>query len=280
MNPVMATSGLQTGASTGAAQDEYERFCAGIERLCGVALAHYRQGQMERRLRTFAARGGFHDLDSYLEALKKDPSALESFQDRMTINVSELFRNPERFKELERDVIPRLASASSGRFKAWSAGCSYGAEAYTVAILLSEAREVSSFQIDATDIDKGVLQRAEEGRFSQQDLRHVSPDRLRRWFGDQDGDGGRAADRSLASSIRFGELNLLSDRYPQGCDLILCRNVVIYFKDDAKDLIYRRFFEALRPGGLLFVGSTERVANAVEMGWEKAGTFFYGKPES
>lgn len=277
----MATSDTTAGASGAATrrkQDEYERFCAGIERLCGVALSHYRQGQMERRLRTFADRSGFTDLDSYLDALKRDPVALESFQDRMTINVSELFRNPERFQELERDIIPQLAASAPGPFKAWSAGCSYGAEAYTMAILLSEARHVSRFQIEATDIDKGVLARARAGRFSAQDLRNVSAERLRRCFGDEDEEGGRVADRSLASSIRFGELNLLGDPYPQKCDLILCRNVVIYFKDDAKDLIYRRFFEALRPGGLLFVGSTERVAGAGEMGWEKAGTFFYRKP--
>ncbi|MGI9540106.1 MAG: CheR family methyltransferase [Miltoncostaeaceae bacterium] len=275
----MATSDIRAGAADSSKQDEYEQFCAGIERLCGVALSHYRQGQMERRLRTFADRSGFSDLESYLEALERDPDALERFQDRMTINVSELFRNPERFEELERDIIPRLASTPQGRLRAWSAGCSYGAEAYTVAILLSESRQVTKFQIDATDIDKGVLERARAGRFSAQDLRHVGAERLRRWFGEEDDDGGRAADRSLASSIRFGELNLLGDRYPQKCDLILCRNVVIYFKDDAKDLIYRRFFEALRPGGLLFVGSTERVTGASEMGWEKAGTFFYQKPE-
>lgn len=276
----MASTELRTGAHRSASrQEEYERFCAGVEELSGVALSHYRQGQMERRLRTFADRSGFDDLDSYLVALKRDPEAFASFRDRLTINVSELFRNPERFQELERDMIPQLASATSGPFRAWSAGCSYGAEAYTMAILLSEARQVGPFQIDATDIDRGVLARARAGRFSEQDLRNVGAERLRRWFGEEDDDGSRVADRSLASSIRFGELNLLGDDYPQKCDLILCRNVVIYFKDEAKGLIYRRFFDALRPGGLLFVGSTERVAGARDMGWEKAGTFFYKKPE-
>jgi chemotaxis protein methyltransferase CheR len=78
--------------------------------------------------------------------------------------------------------------------------------------------------------------------------------------------------------VRFGKLDLLKDPYPRTRDLILCRNVVIYFNDDAKERIYERFHEILGPGGTLFVGSTERVNDAARLGWERPGTFFYRKP--
>ena len=78
--------------------------------------------------------------------------------------------------------------------------------------------------------------------------------------------------------VRFGRLDLLEDPYPRTRDLILCRNVVIYLNEDAKERIYQRFFDALRPGGTLFVGSTERVSDAARLGWERPATFFYRRP--
>lgn len=273
----MALSSPAPRAAPAAVPPDYGRFCAGIKALCGIDLDHYRPAQMERRLRSFAERAGHADLDAYLLQLRRDTGAREAFLDRMTINVSELFRNPERFEELEREHLPALlAGARGGAVRAWSAGCSYGAEPYSLAILLRERAPRAAHEVLATDIDRTVLARARSGSFGPQDLRNVTPSRRARWF-DETPAGGTAV-AELRAAIRFAPLDLLRDPYPRERDLILCRNVVIYFTDDAKERIYRRFFEALRPGGILFVGSTERINRPEVVGWEKAGTFFYRRP--
>ena len=253
---------------------DYLRFCDGVRTMCGIDLGHYRPAQMERRLRTFAERAGHDDLDSYLAYIRRDIVARDDFLDRMTINVSELFRNPERFEELERVHIPALAAASPRGLKAWSAACSYGAEPYSLAILLREAQPTGRHEVRASDIDRNILARAREGIFSRADLRNVTPPRRARWFADAD-DGGAQVVDELRRTVRFTQMDLRKDRYPAGQDLILCRNVVIYFTEDAKRLIYSRLHAALRPGGILMVGSTESIADAEKTGWEKAGTFFY-----
>jgi chemotaxis protein methyltransferase CheR len=257
---------------------DYARFCGGVKQLCGIDLFQYRPGQMERRLRSFARRSGHTDLDGYLTALKRDVAARSAFLDHMTINVSELFRNPERFQELEGRYIPDLLAGAKGRgLRVWSAGCSYGAEPYTLAILLKEAGPRLIHDLVATDLDETILARAREGYFTEADLQNVSPERRVRWF-DPQPDGRLRAKPELRTMVRFGKLDLLKDPYPRTRDLILCRNVVIYFNDDAKERIYERFHEILQPGGTLFVGSTERVNDAARLGWERPGTFFYRKP--
>lgn len=267
-------------ASRTSPSPDYARFCTGIKALMGVDLSAYRPAQMERRLRSFAQRKGLADLDRYLELLRDDADAREAFKDRMTINVSELFRNPERWQELETRVIPELAAAARGArgLRVWSAGCSYGAEPYSLAILLRESLPGARHELSATDIDQVVLARAREGRFGAGDLRNVSPARMGRWFGPPDSEGAVQAVRELRSAIRFRKLDLLEERYPRAQDLILCRNVVIYFEEDAKRRVFSAFLEALRPGGYLLVGSTERINRFDEMGWLKGGTFLYRKP--
>jgi chemotaxis protein methyltransferase CheR len=269
---------MSTANPTSAAGADYDRFCGGVKSLCEIDLSQYRRAQMERRLRTFARRSGHDDLDSYLGVLRKDVVARAAFLDHMTINVSELFRNPERFEELEKEYIPELLAGSSGRgLRVWSAGCSYGAEPYTLAVLLKEAGPRLAHELVATDIDQTILARAREGVFTEQDLANVSSARRAKFFTALP-EGGWQANQELRSAVRFSRLDLLKDPYPKTRDLILCRNVVIYFNDDAKERIYEHFFEALRPGGVLFIGSTERVNDAGRLGWERPGTFFYRRP--
>jgi chemotaxis protein methyltransferase CheR len=235
---------------------------------------------MERRLRTFGGRHECADLDELLALIRRDADVKDKFLDHMTINVSELFRNPERFEELERRWLPELQRTGRGGLKVWSAGCSYGAEPYSLAVLLQELTSGTPGQVLASDLDAVILARARRGRFGDQDLKNVTPARVAKWFRREDADGQAAwqVSERLKAMVRFRQHNLLTDRYPDGLDLIACRNVVIYFTDEAKDEIYRRFLAALRPGGMLFVGSTERVNGAEAMGWERAGSFFYRRP--
>ncbi len=265
------------GPGADAPSADYERFCGGVRTLLRIDLDDYRRGQMERRLRSFATRCGDRDLDAYLVRLRRDVAAREAFLDHMTINVSELFRNPERFAELERDVLPGLLDRAGNRgLRVWSAGCSYGAEPYSLAVLLNEVAPGRRHEVTATDLDERMLARAREGRFTEADMRGVSASRRAAWF-ERDGNGARAV-APLRDAIRFRRLDLLADTFPANQDLILCRNVVIYFTDDAKDRLYARFLKSLRPGGVLFVGATERINRSEEAGWEKPGMFFYRRP--
>ena len=131
--------------------DEYVDFCTEIQRLCRIDLSQYKRGQMERRIRTFAERRQMRRLSDYAKVLKAEPAELEAFLDRITINVSQLWRNPEQWEVLGRAVLPELAR--DGRIRAWSAGSSYGAEAYTLAAVAAESVPRTSVTIRGTDID-------------------------------------------------------------------------------------------------------------------------------
>ncbi|HWH14600.1 MAG TPA: protein-glutamate O-methyltransferase CheR [Miltoncostaeaceae bacterium] len=278
--PAAARTAPAPGSALAGLPADYARFCEGVRALTGIDLGQYRPAQMERRLRSFAERNGAADLDAYLAELRRSPAALDAFLDRMTINVSELFRNPERFVELERDLLPALLRTAPSGLRVWSAGCSYGAEVYSLLIMLRELAPRARHDVLAADIDERVLARARAGVFAPSDMRNVSPERRSRWFTERRGAQGPEwqASAELRTAVSFSRMDLLRDPFPRGCHLIACRNVVIYFNDAAKDTLYRRFLEALAPGGLLFVGSTERINGAEEMGWEKAGTFFYRRP--
>ncbi len=252
--------------------DEYVEFCAGVRRLAGVDLGSYKRAQMERRIRSHAQRQDTPDLRAFLQRLETSPDWLESFLDRITINVSELYRNPEQYETLRTKVLPQLRG--SGTMKIWSAGCSYGAEAYTLACMLTE-EGVPRFEITGSDIDRRIVARAQRGWFSAADMRNVPPRIRDAWF--SPADGGFQARTSLGGRLRFRVEDLLKSSYTTGLDLVLCRNVVIYFTDAARDTVHANIAKALRPGGYLMVGSTERVADPKRLGLEPAHPFIYRK---
>jgi chemotaxis protein methyltransferase CheR len=231
---------------------------------------------MERRIRTFAGTRGQTDLPTYLGVLKHDPSELDSFLDRVTINVSQLWRHPEQWDVLERDVLPELAQA--GRIRAWSAGCSYGAEAYTLAAVASSSVPKARVAIKGTDIDKRMVERARRGVFTTEDARSAPPAELRRWFAEDT--GGWHAKPELKRLVSFEVGDLLLSRIPRAAyDLVLCRNTVIYFNEEVRDALHARLADALRPGGVLLIGSTERVTRPQDLGLKPTHPFVYAKQD-
>jgi chemotaxis protein methyltransferase CheR len=261
------------------AKDDYVAFCEGIRLLTQIDLGQYKRGQMERRIRTFAQRRGTPDLLAYLAVLKGDRAELESFLDRVTINVSQLWRNPEQWRVLEREVLPELiAAAPLGRMRAWSAGCSYGAEAYTLAALCRQLDGGGRAEIVGTDIDARMVERAKRGRFSDEDARTASPELLERWF-TRDGEEWQAR-RELQSLVRFEVGDLLRMRPRRDAyDLVLCRNTVIYFTEEVRDALHERLVASLRPGGYLVIGSTERVSRPRELDLVATHPFTYRKSQ-
>jgi chemotaxis protein methyltransferase CheR len=254
--------------------DDYAGFCHGVGSLTGIDLAQYRRVQMERRIRSLADARGIASLAEYLTALSAEPDALREFLDRMTVNVSQLWRNPEQWTRLADTIVPELAGA--GSIRAWSAGCSYGAEAYTLAAVCRQVKPDLRISLRGTDIDPRMVARAREGRFSPEDARTAPRAVLERWF--HRVPGGWRARAELRMLARFDTADLLRDPPPATAfDLILCRNVVIYFTEAARERLHRAMAGALRAGGYLMLGSSEQIADPGAFGLEAAHDRMYRK---
>jgi chemotaxis protein methyltransferase CheR len=268
-------SHLRAVPAPAAGRDEYVDFCEGVRRICAIDLLQYKRGQMERRIRTFLNTRGHSGLDEYLKVLRADRAELEAFLDRVTINVSQLWRHPEQFEVLERHVLPELAE--KGRVRAWSAGCSYGAEAFTLAAVCMSKIPKANVSITGVDIDPRMIDKAREGIFSAADARSVKPGLMDKWFAKLP-DGRFEALPALRALCRFevGDLLRVQPR-PAAYDLVMCRNTVIYFNDEVRDALHARLVTALRPGGYLVVGATERVSDPAGIGLTPTHPFTYRK---
>lgn len=258
------------------AEMDFNSFKRKVKLAYGLDLNAYKRPQMERRLRANMDRCGAKTFQQYYTFMQKDATLAEDFLDRVTINVSELFRNPDQFEVLRTKVLPVLLEEKRG-LSCWSAGCSYGAEPYTLSVLLNELSPTGRHSILATDIDDKMLARAQRGVFADYEMKNVSSARMSKYF--QAVSEGYEAKSLIKNTIRFSKHNLLESNFSTGFDLIICRNVVIYFTDETKAILYKKFFQSLRPGGYLFVGGTERITSYSETGYESIFPFFYRKPK-
>lgn len=251
---------------------DFAQFIVRIKQKTDIDLSQYKEAQMKRRLTTLRSKHGFDTFEAYWKAIEQNKSLLNEFLDRMTINVSEFWRNPSRWEVLQNRFLPEMMSACS-RLKIWSAACSTGEEPYTLAMILSELGALQRSSLLATDLDMNVLQKAMTGSYLERSLRDVPPTSRQKYF--KQADGAFLISDSLKQFISFKQQNLLHDKFDSSFDLIVCRNVMIYFTEEAKHLLYHKFAKALKPGGLLFVGSTEQIFSPAQYGFETADTFFY-----
>ncbi|HEY1520581.1 MAG TPA: protein-glutamate O-methyltransferase CheR [Solirubrobacteraceae bacterium] len=257
-----------------AAADDYIGFCEGLRKLCGIDLTQYKRPQMERRLRSYFQRQGYTRLTDALAPLRADKRQLDELLDRVTINVSQLWRHPDQWVRLERDLLKSVAT--TGRVRAWSAGCSYGAEAYTLAAVCAEAIPGVQVRIVGTDIDQRMVARAKTGTFTIEDARSAPSAAMEKWF--ERTETGWQAKQVLRAMTQFEVGNLLKLRTSASSyELIMCRNTVIYFADQIRDELHARFADALRPGGLLVIGGTERITDAAALGLASTHPFIYRK---
>ena len=255
--------------------DDFVVLCELVRTLCGVDLGQYKRNQMERRVRTWTERRGTPDLAAYGQRLRREPAELDAFLDRVTINVSHLWRHEDQFEILRTKILPELAERR--RLKVWSAGSSYGAEAYTIAAICREAVPNVSVEIVGTDLDKRMVARAREGHFTAEDAR-TSPKRLLERHFEPLAEGGWAARPELKRMVRFENGDLLRMAVPAGrYDVVFCRNTVIYFTEQVRDALHERLVKALSPGGYLVVGTSERVADPRGLGLTSPHHFIYRK---
>jgi chemotaxis protein methyltransferase CheR len=256
---------------------EYNYVRREILRLTGIDLHGYKSPQMQRRLGAYLVRSGSPTWAHLFRAIREDEQAIRRLKDYLTINVSAFFRDQERYQYLQRVILPELLERRSG-LRIWSAGCSRGQEPYSLALLLADQPGLMSrHRILATDVDATALEWAQAGGpYPAEDLVNVPRSLQLRYFTEER--GGYRVVEPLRRQVTFRQHNLLTTPVEQSFDLIVCRNVVIYFTPDAKHELYCRFYQALRPGGVLFVGATEVIARATERGFESKGISFYQRP--
>lgn len=256
-------------------QQGYEGFIQNIKKMTGIDLSLYKEGQMKRRLTSLYEKKGYKSFQEYFHAIQSSKDILNEFLDRMTINVSEFYRNQKRWDVLEKKILPSLISSSS-KLKVWSAACSTGEEPYTIAMILSKFLPLHQIQVLATDIDENVIARAKLGIYPERSLAEVPEDMKKKYF-KLEGNGHYKVADEIKRTVTFKKHNLLGEPFDSNYDLIVCRNVLIYFTEEAKNTLYYKFSSALKKNGVFFVGSTEQIFNPNKYQLETLDTFFYKK---
>ena len=254
----------------------YETFKQAIYDMTKIDLNSYKERQMKRRIEALINKHGINSFTEYVQKLKSDSAAFDEFINYITINVSEFYRNPEQWVLLEKEVFPYLFNQFGKGLKIWSAACSTGDEPYSLVMLLLKFLPADKIKIIATDIDKTVMEKAKAGLYHEKSLKALPKEFIDKYFTKINDRTYQISD-IVKSCVEFRQHDLLKDTYPSNCDLIVCRNVLIYFTDEAKDKIYEEFHKALKKNGLLFVGSTEQIIQAQQIGYYNFKSFFYRK---
>jgi two-component system CheB/CheR fusion protein len=221
----------------------------------------YKRSTLFRRIRKRMNDVNCATADDYLVLLESDRHEYAQLVNTILINVTEFFRDPEAWSFLQEECLaPLLRRKAPGEpVRAWCVGCASGEEAYSLAISVAELlgdRSLRHLKIYATDVDDGALAIARAGVYSVDDLSHVSPERLERYF-DEISTGRYAVRRDLRSSVIFGRHNALVDPPISRLDVLICRNLLIYFDSDTQQQLLPRFHYALRDEGYLFLGKAE-----------------------
>jgi chemotaxis protein methyltransferase CheR len=257
----------------------YAQIKLSIKKLLSINLDHYKDEQMRRRLDSWLVRSGLGSWGEYFKLVQSNSTELARFRDYLTINVSAFFRDSERWRALQETVIPELLQHNTRPgegLRIWSAGCSTGQEPYTLSMALDDCAPHRRHTILATDLDRGALIKAKNrGPYLADDIQNLTPAQRATYL--EPGGPPHFVRDTLVKRIDFQEHNLVESPFQKDFNLIVCRNVVIYFTGETKDRLYRKFYDALRPGGILFVGATEIIPRPQEIGFRSFGISFYKK---
>jgi two-component system CheB/CheR fusion protein len=245
------------------AKDPINKILALLRTSTGVDFSLYKPNTINRRITRRMVLDKAKTLDAYLRHLKGDATELDALYQDLLIGVTGFFRNPEAFEVLKRSVFPKLLKnrPSNDTTRAWVLGCSTGQEAYSIAMAYLEfAGKVNSnlpLQIFATDLNDGLLEKARAGLYAGNLMQDLSPERLRRFFVQEN--GGYRISKSIREMCVFARQNLITDPPFSRLDLISCRNLMIYLEPALQKKIIPTFHYALKPNGFLFLGASETV---------------------
>ncbi|MBE6013838.1 MAG: protein-glutamate O-methyltransferase CheR [Lachnospiraceae bacterium] len=255
--------------------NDYEKFKKDVLSITKIDLNAYKEKQMRRRIDSLITRHKIADYDAFIGEIKVNESLLREFVNFLTINVSEFYRNTDQWELMDQEIIPKLISRFGKNLKIWSAACSTGDEPYSLVMAFSKYIPLNQIHVIATDIDKQAIEKAKAGLYGAKSIAGV-PDEFKKKYFTEIAGSYQISDE-IKRCVEFKERNLLKDDYEKDCNLILCRNVVIYFTEETKDMIYKKFCDSLVPGGFLFIGSTEQIMNYKEMGYTRFKSFFFQK---
>lgn len=228
----------------------------------GYDFTEYAMSSFKRRIQRILELYKFASVDALMKRLKDEPSFFEEFICEITVNVTEMFRDPSFWRELRDHIIPNILLNHSS-ISIWHAGCSSGEEVYSMAILLREMGILDKAKIYATDLDKEILQKAKQGTYALKNM-ELNDKNYIRFQGQKTlanyykADNGKAImDKSLVDNVVWREHDLVRGGVFNKFDLILCRNVMIYFNQSLQNTVLKKLHESLFKYGYLVIGSKE-----------------------
>jgi two-component system CheB/CheR fusion protein len=250
------------------AADGYRTILNLLRNHSGVDFAHYKANTIQRRISRRMVLKHHEDLQSYAEALRGNAQELDALYSDVLISVTSFFRNPEAFEALQREVVPRLLEQPTELpIRCWVLGCSTGQEAYSLAMAFIEGSESSRrsrpLRIFATDLNDALLERARHGLYPKSLAGDLSPERLRRFFTEEE--GGYRVSKRLRDIVVFARHNLVADPPFSRMDLITCRNLLIYLEPGLQQRAIPTFHYALKPGHFLMLGASESIGSFTDL---------------
>lgn len=242
----------------------------------------YRDSMVQRRISKRQLALNYKDEDDYLFYLTENPSELDHLIDVLTINVSEFFRDPLTFEYLYAQILPQIVDnklkEGLSNIRVWSAGCAKGEEAYSLAILFQDYIHEEKLDFDArifaTDIDRKAIRIAKEGIYKDKSILNLKNHQMDKYFLKKEGDF--YMNEEIRKKVYFSFHDLLNksqlappDSIYGGFDLILCRNVLIYFGIDYQKRIFEKLYRNLKPNGFLVLGDSEVLQNDFKSGFRR-----------
>jgi two-component system CheB/CheR fusion protein len=243
-----------------APEEDLEDLLTFLKEQRGLDFTGYKRASLNRRVRRRMAMVGVDTFEDYHDYLVMNPDEYTTLFNTILINVTGFFRDAEAWSHLRRDLLPDLLERRQGLpIRVWSAGCSSGEEAYTLAMVFAEALGVAEFRervkIYATDIDEDALAVARQATYTERDVREV-PDELRERYFERQGQRYSFL-KELRRSVIFGRNDLVQDAPISHVDVLACRNTLMYFNAEVQAEVLQRLHFALRPDGILFLGKAE-----------------------
>ena len=242
-------------------EKEFTELKSIIKRKIGFNCEDYKQPHLKRRLAVRLRATESKSYKDYSQVLSKNEDEVKQLKETLTVNVTELFRNPETFDSVRNNVLPELVKQKGiiKSIKVWSAGCSNGEEPYSIAILLNEFLGSSAkrynISIQATDIDDDSIAKAGMAIFQPKQLEKIGQERINRFFVKKD-NNYQVIDE-VKKLVNVKRHDLISGPKFSGFDIIFCRNVTIYFEQKLQEILYMNFYNALNEGGFFVMGKTE-----------------------
>lgn len=240
-----------------------------IKRKIGFNCEDYKQAHLKRRLAVRLRANHSRSYKEYAGILLTNETESQRLKETLTVNVTELFRNPETYTSFSKNVLPELfkSKGNNKTIRVWSAGCSNGEEPYSIAIMLREFLGISIKRYDisilGTDIDEDSLKKAEKATYHLKQLEKIGKERLERFFV-QNEDYTYSVIDEIQDLVKFRYHDMISGSRLFGFDIIFCRNVTIYFEQALQEKLYLNFYNALNNGGYFVMGKTETLVGPAE----------------